>query len=329
MANFFDSGGIPLFSQFVDTALKYDFWNQQNEQQDYLMQKQHAFNLDTMAKSQQYQRQNALDAGMFEKFSKQRAGLNVNSDGGFSPVAGASPVGTGAPSAPQPNAPDFSQFANMMMQVPLVRSQIALNQSQADSLAEETRGKRLHNDAIENQQNVFRALSKLISVEKDSDGKEIYFDIISPEAFESYKALKALDTWKADQVAQRAEATAREADAKLQTLIKNRQIKDDKVLQAYTNRPVDERTQILSSVVKALSEVGLNLQKIEESKENVKLMITQEQLNKIEAKIKAHENTYILLENIFGEGHDGVLSAVTLTLTGIGAVANIVSNFVK
>lgn len=127
-------------SPFVDLFSKFQMANIQNENQEYLMKKQHQYNLDAMNKTNSQNIMNALEAGSIERASKEKAGLNINVDGGFSPIAGATSPGTGAPSAPMPNAPDFATFATLSQQAPLVKAQARKLNADAEAQELENRG---------------------------------------------------------------------------------------------------------------------------------------------------------------------------------------------
>ena len=61
---------------FVDMFSKFQMANIQNENQEYLLKKQHQYNLDAMNKTNSQNIMNALEAGSIERASKEKAGLN-------------------------------------------------------------------------------------------------------------------------------------------------------------------------------------------------------------------------------------------------------------
>lgn len=309
---------IPLIASAVKGFTEYFTGNamadKQFMNQKALQELQHAQNMSAMRVSNQMSIDNAKNAGLYERLSKQRAGLNLNADGGFSPVAGASALGTGlgSASAPPPMSLDFSQFASMLQNQPIIDAQARLINAEAGLKERDLKN-------LNEADNVYRTLSSEIEVEVEKeDGNTVkhYINIASPQAMQAYRDVKKL---KSDL----ATYDSDEALAILHRKIAEGQYKDNTVINAFVKRPVYEQKELLSRVAKAMSEVGLNAQKVLESQENIRLMLTQEQLNKMEAKIKAHENTYLLLENVFGEGNEGILSAVTLTLGLLKDVASL------
>ena len=99
--------------------------------QERFMRMQNAMNRENAQLQNSYNVMNALNAGRYERSSKEGAGLNINSDGGYNPIAGLSMPSTGSPQAPQMSPVDFAQ-AN------LADSQADLNRANADAVREKT-----------------------------------------------------------------------------------------------------------------------------------------------------------------------------------------------
>lgn len=129
----------------LDTFSKFALAGQNMENQEYLMKLQHKYNLDAMDKQNSQNIHNALMAGTLERASKEKAGLNINAEGGFSPIAGASSPGTGSPSAPPIQAPDFASFAQLMQSAPLVKAQARKANADAEAQEIENQGTREEN----------------------------------------------------------------------------------------------------------------------------------------------------------------------------------------
>lgn len=317
----FKPSGFNQALPFVGYGL--DLWNSiytnsiQREFQEDMLEKQNEMNRQNMALQNQYNVHNAINAGLYERMSKEKAGLNVNSDGGFSPIAGVSAPGVSAPGVPGMNTPKFdsqmfSEFMKLETSKPLI-------DAQARDLNATAGLKELELKRQNEVSNVISSLSPEVVVDiEQGDGKTVkhYINITSPQALQAYRDIKKL---KSDL----ASYDSDEAIAILNKKIAEGQYKDDSVIQAFVQEPVYKQKNFLADIAKAMSEVGLNAQKVLESQQNIRLMMSQQQLNELDAKIKAHDNTYLLLENIFGKDHEGILSAVTLTLGLLKDVANL------
>lgn len=119
------------------------FTNQHNmSNQLELMDKQHAQNKELARIQQNYLLRNAENASIFERVSREKAGFNLNSEGGFSPLAGMSSPSTGSPSAPQMSPVDVATLLN-------ASSQRKVADAQARNLDADTRNKNdQHDDLI-------------------------------------------------------------------------------------------------------------------------------------------------------------------------------------
>ena len=114
--------------KFISFGMNKSNANEQFERQKELANLQQKHNLESMSLSNKMSIDNALNAGIYERLSKQRAGFNLNAEGGFSPIAGASALSAGQGSAPSPPQMDFGSFAHLMQNAPLVKAQPELCQ---------------------------------------------------------------------------------------------------------------------------------------------------------------------------------------------------------
>lgn len=170
---------------------------------------------------------------------------------------------------------------------------------------------------------IAQALGVTHTVETDDSGNRVYFNITTAEGLEQYKKMKELPTFFARLDADKAQAFADKAQALLAKKVADGQFKNNSVVNSLVNLPVNQQKKILSDVALAMSHVGLNLQKIEESKASIELMMSQKQLNEVEAYIKAHDTDFALFTSVFGKEHEGVSAACALVLGLVKSITGV------
>lgn len=261
------------FSNFLpalDTFSKFALAGQNMDNQEYLMKLQHKLNLDAMDKQNSQNIHNALMAGTIERASKEKAGLNINAEGGFSPIAGASSPGTGSPSAPPIQAPDFASFAQLMQTAPLVKAQARKLNADAEAQEQENAGTREENAwysrVIKPSQDVdFDSNGNLVfgvSVPNQGATDDTEMSGVLPEVGSTSSKLPPSTTKRGVLARKQARAIiqaelkeihARELKAELEGAIADGQLKDPEVMQAFFKQPYWQQEYVCEQISELLS----------------------------------------------------------------------------
>lgn len=263
------------------------------------MNMQHQLNKDEMSLQNSYNVLNSLNAGVYSRRGKENAGLNVNSDVGFSPVSGSTPVGTQSPQAPQLSPIDFSQ--------------IMLAEAQANKANEDAEAQHIENERNKEADAVYNL------VEYDSTGNLVLSSSLMNSPISNKGGFDALKDIK-HTVAEVAEWSADEVQAEMQKLITDYQI-DNKYFLYVAKLPKAEFNEIWSNVAvqRALKELYISQKE---------LNISEKAMVDLEKDIKENSNIASILGQIaddFDNGNylsalGGVLKALLFGALQVGGV---------
>lgn len=267
--------------------------NQKNQRA--LMFEQNAMNRENMALSQAYSVNNALNASRYERISKEKAGLNLNAESGYSPLAGASAPSVNAPQVPEFRFPDMASFMSQL-------SQTDLNQSQAEKNREEARGLKISNDARERANNLLKTLSPRLEIFHEKNGKvAVQFEVGSEEELQAYKNLmhtkSELSGFDADDI-----------DNKLRKAISDGQLSDSEIVQSIIKRPAVETSKLFKEVIK----IGRECSVLTNQGNLIKEQIETEKVNR---KLAENKDIMTNLQKIFGDSDLGPLDRFLSILT--------------
>lgn len=279
--------------------------------QEKLMDKQHAHNIELARLQQNYLLQNAKNVSSIERSSREQAGFNLNSEGGFSPLAGMSVPSTGSPSAPQMQSPDFASFANLFMQAPLVKAQTRKLNADAEAQEQENTGTKEENAWYS------RVIQPSKDVDFDSNGNLVLGVSVpnqgATEESEMSGSLPGVDsvssklppsTTKKGVLARKEarviihtelkEMHARELKAELEGAIADGQLKDSEVMQAFFKQPYWQQEYVCEQISELISRELLQ-------DRQGQLALSEKELNVLEKNM----STNGLIEGIENDIEDG------------------------
>lgn len=262
------SAGASLFNSFMNNGLS----NKQYSQQKELAELQMSHNKQLMNLQNSQNIQNAINAGTYERLSKQKAGLNLNSEGGFSPIAGASSPGVSQGSAPATSPVDFASFINSA-------SQAILAQKQASNIEEDTKRKKLENQGTE-EENRWYSWSMSPEFNDLEYNKELNGFILPNVEMvtipsKTRKGVEARELAKAriNEELHRLEMSLSQSE--LAQMVADGQLKDNEVVRALQRLPQAQYDEVM----KRISEISAHIQVLNKQGN---LLVTENELKKLE-----------------------------------------------
>ena len=314
--------------KLMDYAQKLGFRNMEKQQAlahqtyDYQFNKEASLNASLMANSPSIQKAAAVGAGV-------NPASNFGTFSGNVAQASAptyTPQGS-APTAPMSRGFDFSGLASSLSDIvrlkqsqELIDSNKQVNASIENKNNQEAEWQRLHNEEFANARTVYSTQSPEISW-TDEEGNKHHLQIIGKLGLEAYKDTKKLEY-------ELNKLSYDELNLKFDNMVKDLQIRDNKVVKAIASKPLYERAQILSSIAECASRVALNGQLIKESEGKISLMLTQEDLNRSLTELNDNNNTRKVLGEITGTTDKRVTGLLSLGFQMIPQIIGAAAKFI-
>lgn len=264
---------------------------------------------ELMSEQAKFQYENNLNAGMLEKQSKQRAGLNVNMDGGFSPSL-TPPSAQQQPLAPQMSLAPDGAFIQSMMQGQMFGSQASMLEADARQKNADAEKQEILNSRMREEDSLYNL------VQLSPTGDLIINSSVMNSPISNKGGFDALNTIR-ESVAKFREYDARTAQAELQRLISEYQV-DNEIFQYMARMPEPQFNLLWSNVdvqdalrTVYISEAGKN----DAQKE---LFVSEKELNDLQKKIQEDSNISRILEQISKDFENGdYLKALGGVLKGL------------
>lgn len=195
-------------------------------------------NKDLMREQAMYQYQNNLNAGQVTKQSKQRAGMNVNTAGDFSPSL--TPPASNSPAL----GADLSSGSSLLpalMQAPIQKQQ-------ADLLKEQVENQRIHNELdrreLGNRQSQDRFYSS-VKFDETTGNYVVTAPVINSKL--DFEALQDVYSWNG----KRYTISAEVSQAQLQVAINNGQLQDNELLQKLVSMPGAQYDKVIAEIAQS------------------------------------------------------------------------------
>lgn len=228
------------------------------------MMAQHQMNKEIMDYQHNQNIQNMLNSGIYERRSRENAGLNVNNGAPFTPV-GTSAVGSSAPSGAPMSPVDFANF--------LVASE------QAKNIHEDTKRKELDNKATEEENAwykwAFDPRFDDLQYSKDVDGYILPNSKIIVPRTTTRKGVESRQLAKARIEQELASANRSISQDELHEMISSKQIQNNEVLDALVSLPLTQYNEVMKKIDEMTSHISL-------MDKQGDLFVSQKELNNLE-----------------------------------------------
>lgn len=255
-------------------------------------------------------RQDYLNANqdLIKRQSLQRAGLNVNSEFGGYPNIATNSVSPAVQNAPVMNAPDFSTFATLLQNAPLVKAQA--RKENADAERQE----------IENERE--RSLDKGINkfVHDNLDTSEVG-DLQGIEIQGGQGMTYNKGTLQAQQLTREWQSRLKELDKNdvrnvLDKLVTEAQLKDNRTIQALRDMPYYEQQKLSREIDVLIKQPDVMDSVMAYNYAQAHNADTQAALNELEEEITRNTNINELIHKYLGDGSLADFAQVFVMIVG-------------